>query len=61
MRLGLFTVLYPELDLESLVGMAQRLGCTALELSLLPGRGLRISILSKLNAVPLHANGFRLC
>ena len=41
MRLGLFTVLYPELDLESLVGMAQRLGCTALELSALPGRGLR--------------------
>ena len=41
MKLGLFTVLYPELDLESILELAQQLGCSALEVSSLPGRGLR--------------------
>ncbi len=41
MKLGLFTVLYPELDLESILELAQQLGCGALEFSSLPGRGLR--------------------
>ena len=41
MKLGLFTVLYPELDLESILECAQQLGCGALEFSSLPGRGLR--------------------
>ena len=27
MKLGLFTVLYPELDLESILECAQQLGC----------------------------------
>ena len=29
MKLGLFTVLYPELDLESILELAQQLGCGA--------------------------------
>ena len=41
MRLGLFTVLFPELDLEELLDLEEKLGLDAMELSSKAGRGLR--------------------
>lgn len=41
MQLGLFTVLFPNMDMETLLILAQRLGIGALELSSKAGRGLR--------------------
>lgn len=41
MKLGLFTVLFPELDLEALLTVAGQLGIEAIELSSKVGRGLR--------------------
>ena len=41
MRLGLFTVLFPELELEELLELTDSLGIKALELSAKIGRGLK--------------------
>jgi sugar phosphate isomerase/epimerase len=41
MRLGLFTVLFKELDLQELLEMMEQLGIQAIELSAKAGRGLR--------------------